>query len=195
MIKAKVLSYKAEMRIISGKYKGRNLVHFNADHIRPTTDRVKESIFNILQSEFEDAIVLDLFCGTGNLAIEALSRGAKSVDSVELSTKSIEIMQKNKDLLKIGDEWQWKKADAIKFMNQANSKTYDIIMIDPPFTEKMAHSCLETLSQSKLWQPNTIIFIEASKQERLELQYANLKQYDLRNFGDKRVGFYKYHET
>ncbi len=182
------------MRIISGKYKGRNLVSFQADHIRPTTDRVKESIFNILQSYFEDAKVLDLFSGTGNLAIEALSRGAKSVLSVELNAKSIQIMERNKDLLKIEDEWQWRKSDVLKFIKQSSGNNFDIIMIDPPFTEKMAHDCLELLKDSDLWRPDTLIFIEASKQERLESQYGKLKQYDLRNFGDKRVGFYKYEE-
>ena len=77
------------MRIISGKFKGRPLVSFQADHIRPTTDRVKETLFNKLMGVVEDARVLDLFSGTGNLAIECLSRGAGWVDLVESHNRSI----------------------------------------------------------------------------------------------------------
>ena len=73
------------MRIISGKYKGHQLVSFQADHIRPTTDRVKESLFNMIQGEIDGARVLDLFSGTGSLGLEALSRGAREVIFVEKS--------------------------------------------------------------------------------------------------------------
>ena len=85
------------MRIISGKYKGRVLTSFQADHIRPTTDRVKESLFNKWMSLVGEARVLDLFSGTGNLGIESLSRGASHVDFVELNAKSIIILKKNFD--------------------------------------------------------------------------------------------------
>lgn len=89
------------MRIISGKYKGHPLVEFKADHIRPTTDRVKETLFNKLMFELEGTKVLDLFSGTGNLGIEALSRGAREVTFVEKHPKSLEILKKNLAKLKI----------------------------------------------------------------------------------------------
>jgi 16S rRNA (guanine966-N2)-methyltransferase len=89
------------MRIISGLYKGQSLVSFNADHIRPTTDRVKETLFNLLQLYLdESSIVADCFSGTGNLGIEALSRGAQHVSFIDNSTKSLQILKKN--LHKIG---------------------------------------------------------------------------------------------
>ena len=80
------------MRIISGKYKSQQLHSFSADHIRPTTDRVKETLFNIIQNHLPGAYVLDLFAGTGNLGIEALSRGAEEVLFVENHSKSLEII-------------------------------------------------------------------------------------------------------
>ena len=80
------------MRIIGGRFSGRRLVSFTAEHIRPTTDRVKESLFNKLAAYWDGARVLDLFSGTGNLTIEAISWGADSVESVELNPKSISIM-------------------------------------------------------------------------------------------------------
>ena len=89
------------MRIISGKYKGRNLVSFKADHIRPTMDRIKETIFNKWMMYVDGAKVLDLFAGTGNLGIEALSRGATHVTFVEKSNKSMNIVKENLELLKI----------------------------------------------------------------------------------------------
>ena len=89
------------MRIISGKFKGRVLVSFEASNIRPTMDRVKETLFNKWMRHVEDARVLDLFAGTGNLGLEALSRGALHVSFVEKNLKSIQIVKKNIELLKI----------------------------------------------------------------------------------------------
>ena len=94
------------MRIIAGRFRGHQLVSFNADHIRPTTDRVKESIFNKLQNDVPGGRVLDLFSGTGNLAIESLSRGAESVVAVEMSKKSLAIIRKNLEKLGIKGEIQ-----------------------------------------------------------------------------------------
>ena len=83
------------MRIISGKFKGRSLISFKASHIRPTTDRVKESLFNKIQGETEGARVLDLFAGTGSLGLEALSRGAAFVHFVDDSPVSLKILKQN----------------------------------------------------------------------------------------------------
>ena len=89
------------MRIISGKFKGRVLSSFQADHIRPTTDRVKETLFNKWMHYLEDAHVIDLFSGTGNLGLEALSRGAKHVIFVEKNASSIKILKKTLSYLKL----------------------------------------------------------------------------------------------
>jgi 16S rRNA (guanine966-N2)-methyltransferase len=83
------------VRIISGKWKGRQLVSFKANHIRPTTDRVKETLFNILQHDIPDSRILDLFGGTGNLSFESLSRGARFVELVESHKISLKIIQEN----------------------------------------------------------------------------------------------------
>ena len=83
------------MRIISGKYKGRVLTSFQADHIRPTMDRIKETLFNKWMHDVEGATVLDLFAGTGSLGLEALSRGAIHIDFVEKNEKSVAIINKN----------------------------------------------------------------------------------------------------
>src|SRR3954462_11414596 len=104
------------MRIISGKYKGRQLVDFSADHIRPTTDRVKETLFNKLMGIIEGARVLDLFSGTGNLSIECLSRGAAWVDIVENHKKSLSIIRENLALLKITEGFAIHPVDTFRYL-------------------------------------------------------------------------------
>lgn len=178
------------MRIISGKYGGRKLVSFKADHIRPTSDRVKESIFNKLAPYWPEARVLDLFSGTGNLTIESLSWGAKSVDSVEMNPKSIAIMKQNLELIGIGSECRITKSDVLKYLKSYTGDVYDVIIADPPFTEKMAHEVMNSVAGSKTWSEATVVAIEYSKFERLDAQYGELKSFDTKNFGDKLVSFF-----
>lgn len=179
------------MRIISGKYKGRVLSSFQADHIRPTTDRVKESLFNKWMGYLEGASVLDLFSGTGNLGLEALSRGAKHVDFVELNNKSIQILQKNIQLLKPNpDEYKIHKMDVLVFLKKYQGPAYDLILIDPPFTEKMAHEVVSLLDSSVCFHENTLIAIESVKKERIYEAYSKLYRYDYNDYGDKLLSFF-----
>jgi 16S rRNA (guanine966-N2)-methyltransferase len=184
------------MRIIAGKYGGRRLAAFKAGHIRPTTDRVKESVFNKLRGELEGARVLDLFSGTGNLALEALSRGAAFVEAVELSKKSIAIIRENAQLLEIGPELKIAPGDALKRLARAEGEPFDLILIDPPFTEKLAHAVLQELARSAAMGPSTTAVIEASSHERVDDRYpcaerGALERVDCRDYGDKKVSFFR----
>lgn len=180
------------MRIISGKFKGHHLVSFQADHIRPTTDRVKETLFNKIQFDVDGSKVLDLFSGTGSLGLEAYSRGAKSVHFVDKHPKSLEILLKNIAKLKIPKaDYQTTKMDILSFTQKFSSEVYDIIFIDPPFTEKMAHEVMVHLAKSKLFHSQTIITIESLKQERMDDQYGVLQRYDHKDYGDKVLSFFK----
>ena len=174
------------MRVIAGKYGGRRLSAFKADHIRPTTDRVKEVIFNKLQGRLDDGHILDLFSGTGSLAIEALSRGAERVHAVEMNKKSVSIIEKNKELLKIGKELHIFSMDVFKFLKR-NKETYDIIFIDPPFTKKIAHGVMEAVSTSGAFHKNTSLFIESSSQENIEDSYGALALASRKDYGDKQL--------
>lgn len=179
------------MRIIAGRFKGRRLVNFKADHIRPTTDRVKESIFNKMQGCIDGARVLDLFSGTGNLTCECVSRGAESVDSVELSKKSIAIIRDNIKLLGIEDEVRIINDDVLKYLGKYSGAAYDIVLADPPFTEKLAHSVLEALAKSAAVGPDTLVMIESSSHEKIHESYEGLECYDKRDYGDKHVSFWR----
>lgn len=178
------------MRIISGKYKG-NLTSFKADHIRPTTDRVKESQFNILMGHFEDARVLDLFAGTGNLGIEALSRGAREVVFVEKNPRSILIVRENLKKLKVTEPTQVIQKDVLSYLKSYEGEPFDVIFADPPFTQKMAHDVMLAMSTSRAFADHTVMTIESEARERMDDQYENLIRYDHREFGDKILSFFK----
>jgi 16S rRNA (guanine966-N2)-methyltransferase len=180
------------MRIISGKYKGHHLVSFNADHIRPTTDRVKESLFNKLMFDIEGAQVLDLFCGTGNLGLEAISRDASFVTFVDANRKSLDITKKNIEKLKVPSaNFRIVQGDVLKFLKNYVGDPVNIIFADPPFTEKMAHEVMLCADVSAAFGPQTILAIESAGKERIDTEYTTLERFDAREYGDKVLSFFR----
>lgn len=181
------------MRIIAGKYRGHQLVAFKADHIRPTTDRVKETLFNQIQFDIAGARVLDLFCGTGNLGLEALSRDAVFCTFVEKNPKSLTITRQNIEKLKVpASEYKIINMDVIAFLKSYKGEPFDIILADPPFTQKMAHSVVEAASQSEAFGPNTLMAIESEQKERMDDEYGDLFRYKTKEFGDKYLSMFRH---
>lgn len=179
------------MRIIAGKYRGHQLVAFKADHIRPTTDRVKETLFNKLQFQIADATIADLFSGTGNLGIEALSRDARFCTFVENNPKSLVIARQNLEKLKVpGDVYKIVNMDVIAYLNSYEGDTFDIIFADPPFTERMAHAVMEAAGSSAAVGEQTVLAIESLKQERMEDRYGVLVRYHQKDYGDKYLNMF-----
>lgn len=179
------------MRIISGRFKGRVLSSFQADHIRPTTDRVKETLFNKWMTDVDGARVLDLFAGTGNLGLESLSRGCEHVDFVEMNLKSIQILKKNIELLKLQPtEFRIHKQDVLQYLAKYKAAPYNLILADPPFTEKMAHDVMQAIDASSCFKDGTLIAIESHKKERMDEAYTNLYRYDFKDYGDKVLSFF-----
>jgi 16S rRNA (guanine966-N2)-methyltransferase len=179
------------MRIISGKYKGHHLIDFSASHIRPTTDRVKESLFNILSDRIDGSQILDLFAGTGNLGLESISRDATHVTFVEKNPKSLDIIRKNITKLKIPNAYSIVAKDVIKFLAQYDDAAFDVIFADPPFTEEMADEVMLAGAQSKAFGEQTIMAIESAKREKIADEYPNsVILVDRRIFGDKTLSFY-----
>ena len=120
------------MRIISGKYKGRHLYASKNQSIRPTTDRIKEYIFNILDDFPKDSRVLDLFSGSGNLGIEALSRGANHVTFIDIAHSSMKVLKKNLLRIKVAENYTLIQKNTLTFLRQ-NREAFDLIFADPPF--------------------------------------------------------------
>ncbi len=179
------------MRIISGKYKGRQLVSFQADNIRPTTDRVKETLFNKLMGQVDGARILDLFSGTGNLAIECLSRGAAHVDLVENHRKSLEIIKKNMATLKVTEDYKIHPVDVFKYLESYEGAPYDLIIADPPFTQSYGHELCVKMGKSSVLGPAFTYVVETSSKERMDEIYPGLNRLDRRVFGDKHLNFFE----
>ena len=144
------------MRIIAGKYRGRVLKEFKGREIRPTADRAKEAIFNILQTEIYGSAFLDLFCGTGNMGIEALSRGAERVVMVDSSKESVAIAKFNVDMIK--ESAQVILTDALTFVSSTRDK-FDIIFLDPPYDIDGA-PVLEAIAENKLLNEGGVVIYE-----------------------------------
>lgn len=180
------------MRIISGKYKGHLLVAFKAGHIRPTTDRVKETLFNKIMFDIQGSRVLDLFCGTGNLGLEALSRGAVEAIFVDAHKQSILITRDNIRKLKVDSScYQVLQKDVLNYLRTYEGPPFDIIFADPPFTQKMAHDVMLAICQSAACGDQTVITIESEKRERMDDQYEALTRFDMKDFGDKFLSFFR----
>ncbi len=175
------------MRVVSGKYKGHRLVSFTAEHLRPTTDQVKESIFNKLQAITAGSRFLDLFAGTGSLSIEALSRDASEVVSVESHPKSLKILKENLAKLKIDSGLDVRAMDVFKFLERYKGEAFDVILADPPFTEKIADRVMWAIAKSTCLKPGTRVIIESGKHEEIGDEYPPLKLIDRKDYKDKTV--------
>ncbi len=176
------------MRIIGGKYKGRKLQHPSSSHIRPTTDRMRETLFNILShgtgNGFSDARILDIFAGTGALGLEALSRGAAHVTFVEKDRRSQEIIKKNIAELHAENITSLKPIDAKKIKNFKT--TFDYIFMDPPYYKSLIAPLLQTIESEGLLQKDGIIIIEYASSENLEIPkfYNILKE---KSYGQAKI--------
>ena len=154
------------MRIIGGKYRSRVLAEFAGDDVRPTSDRTKESLFNILALKLYGARVLDLFCGSGALGLESLSRGAKEVVFNDCAKASIGILKKNLTALKIlpnGEEAKITNCDYLVCLGQAKGQ-FDLIFIDPPYAMKAAFDAVTRILEAGLAAPGAIIVAESGEE-------------------------------
>ena len=175
------------MRVISGKYKGKNLIGFDIDGTRPTMDRVKESLFGIIQNNIKDSIVLDLFAGSGSLGIEALSNGAKECYFFDNNIELINIIKKNT----IGmDGIHVMKSDynnALEILKKSNIK-FDIIFLDPPYKLNLINDCLDKIYNYNLLNDDGIIVCE------YETENINTNYFELikdKKYGSKYIKIYK----
>lgn len=157
------------MRIISGTSKGRKLLTPKRYSIRPTSDRVKESLFNILGGEIDEKLVLDLFAGTGNLGIEALSRGAKRVVFVEKGRQALRLIQTNLHLFGLVDRSEIIPKDvnrAIGILKQ-REEFFDLILMDPPYEKGLIQRTLMKLDSHPIYHSGSLLVIEHNRREPL----------------------------
>lgn len=173
------------MRVISGIARGTNLETLDGNNTRPTLDRVKESLFNIIQCKIVDASVLDLFSGSGALGIEALSRGAKSCIMSDKSYEAIEIINKNIKKTHLEQKAKVIKNDYKKVLSLLQAQKFDVIFIDPPYALDIAVNSIKDIIELELLTDDGIIILETDNEKReLEnLNKLNVNVYDLRKYG------------
>ena len=147
------------MRIITGKARGKRLDTLEGTATRPTAERAKEAIFSVLQFEIEGRRVLDLFGGSGQMGLEALSRGAVSVDIVDSSDAAVKII--NQNIKKVGlDGAKCTRADFADFLRSSRDK-YDIVFLDPPYALGLVPKALELLVDRDLLKPTSVVVCES----------------------------------
>ena len=147
------------MRVISGKMRGVRLKTPDGLNTRPTADRVKEAMFSILQFELPGARVLDLFGGTGQLGIEAISRGAKEAVFVDQSDKACKLIRENLRLARMEKEGRVVRGDYLTFLKSTKER-FDIILLDPPYAEVFLENALKLITEIDILQSNGIIVAE-----------------------------------
>ena len=180
------------MRVISGKAKGRRLVAPKGGAIRPTADRIKESLFNILPRDFSGMKILELFAGTGNISIEALSRGAESALLVDASDRSARIIRENLRRLELTDRaqmWVMPVRRALNAVGRQGSK-FDVIFLDPPYDQKLVGRSLELIASVDPIYPTGLVVAEHSVRETLKTSYGSLSLNDQRRYGDTLLSFF-----
>ena len=177
-----------ELRVISGKYKGKNLIGFDIDGTRPTMDRVKESLFGIIQNQIKGSVVLDLFAGSGSLGIEALSNGANEAYFIDNNIELINIIKKNTTGMNekihiIKSDYQ----NALELLKNSNIK-FDIIFLDPPYKLNLITDCLDKIVKYDLLNEDGIIVCEY---ENEEIETDKLILIKDKKYGSKKIKIYK----
>lgn len=177
------------MRIITGTAKGRQLKTPRGNDVRPTSDRVKESLFAILAGRIPDAAVADLFAGTGNLGLEALSRGAASAVFVDASPASIALIRDNAASTGLQSRAEILRIDALAAVDRfaRTGRTFDLIFCDPPYNRGLAPAVAAKIAAGNILRPGGALIIEHSRHEQLPDSLVNLTVSRTERYGETTV--------
>ncbi len=181
------------MRVISGIARGKKLFSLEGLETRPTLDRVKEALFNILQFNLKDANILDLFSGSGALAIEALSRGANSAVLCDNSNKAIKIINKNLEATRVKDKAMVLNKDYLKALQKLKDefRKFDIIFLDPPYKSDYILKSIEKIIENNLLAKDGIIIAETDDKNNIDKikNIDSIDIYDTRKYGIVHIIF------
>ena len=173
------------MRIISGKARGTKLYTLEGENTRPTLDRVKESIFSIIQSQIEGAKILDLFAGSGAIGLEFLSRGAEKAVLCDNSKQAINIIKKNIEKTHMEEQINLINADFENCLEKIKNEQFDIIYLDPPYATDYIHKAIQNIIKSNIITKESLIIVETDDEKRVEKEIENIdvKIVDKRKYG------------
>ena len=181
------------MRVISGKAKGSKLSSIESLSTRPTLDRVKESLFNIIHDKINDSVVLDLFAGSGALGIESISRGAKKAYFCDNNYEAIKMIKKNLEKTKFLDKSIIMNCDYKNCLKSINEKI-DIVFIDPPYKDNLSVDSIKILIEQDILNSDALLIIETdeiSRDKRNLEELKNIKIVDERKYGRANLLFIK----
>jgi 16S rRNA (guanine966-N2)-methyltransferase len=176
------------MRIISGSQKGHRISPGKKARMRPTSDKARECVFNVLREEVSGKRVLDLFAGAGGLGLEALSRGAQSVTFVDASSQSINVLKKNLETLKLKDRSTIIKIDGLKALKKL-PQSFNLIFADPPYGKGYAQQIVNSLIPSHVLEDGGIFVLEHHKKETFSCTEDKLFILKQKRFGDTVISF------
>lgn len=185
------------MRVIAGTARGHTLKAPKGLKTRPTLDRVREAVFNVLATRTLDAVVLDLFSGSGAIGIEALSRGAASCLFTDLSKEAVQVIKENLIHTKLETKAVVfnMEANQLLTMLQADPKaTFDLVFLDPPYESGQYESILTKLAAGKLLKKGALVIAESNTKLELKGQYGFLRMIKQSRYGDTLVSYYEYLE-
>lgn len=177
------------MRIIAGEMRGRQLKTVEGIQTRPTSDKVKGAIFNILGNKVLNARVLDLFAGTGNLAIEALSRGSHEAVLVEKSRNAHQVIRRNIEQLGVSHKAKLLLLDAFKYINKYPDEVFDLIFLDPPYREGLVLRVISILKEHPCLAPGGVIVAETARDEELDGDIYPFEVRKTGEYGDTKVWY------
>jgi 16S rRNA (guanine(966)-N(2))-methyltransferase RsmD len=181
------------MRVISGTAKGTKLNSIEELSTRPTLDRVKESLFNIINSRIDDSVVLDLFAGSGAIGIEFLSRGCRKAYFCDTSNKAVKMIFQNLEKTRLESNAEVLNMDYKKCLQDLSNRkiTFDVIFIDPPYKDDIAVDAVQKILSLNLLNKDGIIIIETDEKDREieNLKNLDIKVYDIRKYGRANLIF------
>ncbi|MFZ5518122.1 MAG: 16S rRNA (guanine(966)-N(2))-methyltransferase RsmD [Candidatus Zhuqueibacterota bacterium] len=185
------------MRVISGFYKGRVLFSPRGNSIRPTSDRIKESIFNYIGTGIQDAKICDLFSGSGNLSIEALSRGAKNAVMVDHSQQAIDLMKRNISHIGVVEKCRIVKMDTLQYLKLAakNGEEFNFIFADPPYLSRLNEPMMQRIVEGNLLTEGGLFVLEQSSRNAIPMAILGLMNIAEKNFGDTTVMYFRQEGT
>ena len=179
------------MRIISGKARGTKLYTLEGENTRPTLDRVKESIFSIIQGKIEGAKILDLFSGSGAIGLEFLSRGAEKAILCDKSKEAVNIIKKNIEKTHMEKMVQVFNTDFENCLEKLKNEQFDIIYLDPPYVTNYILKSLKKILELNIAKEQSLIIVETDDSERIEEEIKNLdvEIIDKRKYGRATIIF------
>jgi 16S rRNA (guanine(966)-N(2))-methyltransferase RsmD len=184
------------MRIIAGLAKGRKLLSPEGVGTRPTLDRVKENIFNIIQNDVYGTKALDLFAGTGSLGLEAVSRGAKECYLIDKGDTTFKYLQQNVISLRFEDKCKCLNMDSYEALNLFTKKgiIFDLIFIDPPYSRNMISPAMEVIDKNNLLVKDGLIVTKIDSSEEIYNGADRIALVDHRKYGNTTICLYRYKE-